>query len=420
MEESLFSFPTPFTPPTTEEDESFFLRLIRSRRVGPTTFWRLLQEHGSARAALAALPEIAAEAGIRDYTTFSTDAAMAEMRAGKRAGAVLVCAGDAAYPAALGALADAPPLFWALGDLSHLARPMVAMVGARNASSLGQRMTRRLAQGLVEAGFTVVSGLARGIDTAAHEAALPATIAVQAGGIDVVYPSENAALSSAIGQRGLCIAEQPVGTEPLARHFPVRNRIIAGLARATVVVEAALRSGSLITARAALDLGREVMAVPGHPFDARAAGCNLLIRDGAVLVRGPEDIVAALANLERPDQRRVAPTGPAPESTAPVLSKAGPSGSLPRPSIPRPAIPPEPGTAPPPLPASPPTIGRSLAQTTALHSLILDRLGAAPLAEDQLIRDLNSSAAEVSGELLALELDGRVARRSGGLISRLF
>ena len=184
------------------------------------------------------------------------------------------------------------------------------MVGARNASSLGLRMARRLGQGLSEAGFTVVSGLARGIDAAAHEAALEAegrTIAVMAGGIDVIYPPENEGLAREIDAKGCRISEHPPGLEPQARHFPLRNRIVAGLSRAVVVVEAAAKSGSLITAKAALDYGREVLAVPGHPFDARASGCNMLIRDGAVLVRGTSDVLEALgapgASRPEPEER---------------------------------------------------------------------------------------------------------------------
>ena len=289
------SSPTPFTPPTTEEDRLSWLRLIRSRRVGPSSFARLMAAHGTAQAVLDALPAIARAAGIDDYTPWPADDARREIAAGRRAGARLLFLGDPDYPAALASIADAPPVLWLRGRPALLSRPMVAVVGARNASSLGGRMARKLAEGLGWHGFCVVSGLARGIDSAAHGAALKSgTLAVMAGGIDVIYPAENAALAAAIADQGVLLSEQPVGMAPQARHFPSRNRIVSGLARAVLVIEAAEGSGSLITARNALDQGREVLAVPGHPLDGRAAGCNQLIRDGAALVRDVADIIELL------------------------------------------------------------------------------------------------------------------------------
>lgn len=386
MAEDLFSLPTPFTPPTTEDDRSSWLRLIRSRRIGAVTFHRLLAEHGSARAALAALPGIARAAGVEGYAPCPVEVVRKEQRLAEREGARMLCFGDPDYPAALMDLPDAPPVLWAQGDVALLNRPMVALVGARNASSLGLRMARRLAEALGQAGHVIVSGLARGIDGEAHAAALPTgTVAVMAGGVDVIYPEENAAIAARIADEGCRISEQPMGTEPQARHFPLRNRIVSGLSRAVVVVEAAARSGSLITAKNALDQGREVLAVPGHPFDARAAGCNLLIRDGAVLVRGPEDVIEAIgrAGLAAP------PARPAP----------------------RPVRDPVPARDPAPIPDPG-------ARGPALHGRILDRLGPSPLAEDQLIRDLALPAAEVMTELLALELDGQIQRQAGGLITR--
>ena len=241
-----------------------------------------MAEHGSAQAALAALPALAAAAGESDYAPFPTEAAWREIDSGTRRGARLLFLGAPGYPAALAALSDPPPVLWARGCQAVLDRPAVALVGSRNASSLGGRMARKLAEGLGFHGLTVVSGLARGIDTVAHQAALKTgTVAVMAGGVDVIYPAENAPLAAAIADQGALVSEQPIGLQPQARHFPRRNRLIAGLAHAVVVVEAADGSGSLITARDALDQGREVMAVPGHPMDARAAGCNRLIRDGA-------------------------------------------------------------------------------------------------------------------------------------------
>ncbi len=278
-----------------DDDPVDRLRLIRSRRVGAVTFHRLVAEHGSVRAALAALPEVARAAGVEDYAPCPVEVARHEMAQARLAGARLIVPGDPFYPVALEGLPDAPPVLWAIGDVGLLKRPMVAVVGARNASSLGVRMARRLAAALGEAGQVVASGLARGIDAEAHAAALATgTVAVMAGGVDVIYPEENASLAARIAEGGCLLSEQPMGLQPQARHFPLRNRIIAGLARAVVVVEAAARSGSLITARDALDMGREVLAVPGHPFDARAAGCNMLIRDGAVLVRGADDVLEAI------------------------------------------------------------------------------------------------------------------------------
>lgn len=373
----MFSYPTPFTPPTTEDDRLSWLRLIRSRRVGVATFHRLLEDHGSARAALIALPELARASGVQGYSACPEGVALAEMAAARRVGARMLCKGDADYPVDLARISDAPPILWTLGDLKHLARPMVALVGARNASSLGTRMARKLAEGLTAAGVTVVSGLARGVDAAAHAAALDGgTVAVMAGGVDVIYPTENTALADEIARKGLRISEQPIGLEPVARHFPLRNRIISGLSRAVVVVEAAAQSGSLITARLALDQGRDVYAVPGHPFDGRASGCNMLIRDGATLVRGAEDVLAAL-NME---------------VTAPIRK---------------------------PLPEIAADAHRPCQEHATLHKSILDRLGPSPIAEDQLLRDLALSPAEAAPEILALELDGRILRAPGGLLSRI-
>ena len=370
-------------PAMAEAEHLDWLRLIRSRRVGAVTFHRLIAEHGTARAALAALPQIAAAAGVEKYSVCPVEVAAHELRQGRSAGARLLCHGAADYPEALMDLADAPPILWALGDVALLNRPMVAMVGARNASSLGVRMARRLAEGLAAAGQVVVSGLARGIDAEAHQAALATgTVAVLAGGVDVVYPAENTALAQEIAAKGCLVSEQPMGLEPQARHFPLRNRIVSGLARAVIVVEAAARSGSLITARTALDQGRDVMAVPGHPFDARAAGCNMLLRDGATLVRGAQDVLEVIG---------------AACATPPAQMRLPRQAPLPGPAAPQ----------------------RSLKDVSVLHSMILSRLGPSPLAEDQLVRDLGVPSAELAPELLMLELDGRISRQAGGLLSRV-
>jgi DNA processing protein len=378
----IYSSTHPLAPPTQEEDLVAWLRLIRSRRVGATTFFRLMAEHGSADAALAALPALARSAGVEQYGACPRDDALRELAAGRAAGARLIAFGTPGYPAALADIPDPPPILWARGRADLLRRPQVALVGARNASSLGTRMTRKLAEGLGAAGMVTVSGLARGVDTAAHLASLDTgTIAVMAGGVDVIYPAENTELAGKIAAQGLLLSEQPIGLNPQARHFPQRNRIISGLARAVIVVEAAARSGSLITAKNALDQGREVLAVPGHPFDARASGCNMLIRDGATLVRGDGDVREALG----------APAEPA----APA----------------RPARFPE-------IPPGPARRVRAAAEIPQLHAEILSRLGPSPLAEDQLIRDLDLPAGAVTPELLTLELDGRITRQAGGLLSR--
>jgi DNA processing protein len=363
--------------PTTEEDTVNRLRLLRSRRVGVATYHRLLAEHGSAADALRALPDVAKSAGVSSYEICSEGVVLAELKAGKAAGAQLVVHGSPAYPSSLYDIADAPPLMWVLGQTALLQKPMIALVGARNASSLGTRMAKRLAEDLTKAGFAVVSGLARGIDAAAHHGALAGgTIAVMAGGVDTIYPAENTQLAQDIAKRGVRVSEMPMGLQPQARHFPMRNRIISGLARAVVVVEAAGKSGSLITARNALDQGRDVFAVPGHPFDARAWGCNVLIRDGATLVRSAEDIIDAVTPAAAP-------------SPAPTLD------------LPEPA-----------------PQAKSLRDIAALHTEILSRLSAAPIAEDQLLRDIKVTATDVAPVLIDLELDGKITRHAGGLLAR--
>lgn len=364
----------PLLPPTTEDQRFDWLRLLRSRRVGISTFYRLMGDHGTAAAALAKLPEIAMAAGVQSYEICPEAVIHAEFKAARAVGARLVCRGDGIYPQTLMDLDDAPPMIWVMGNSDTLAKPQIALVGARNASSLGGRMARALASELGEAGFVITSGMARGVDTAAHLAALKTgTIAVLGGGVDVLYPAENTRLAEDIvAQGGLRLSEQAMGLQPQARHFPARNRIISGLSLAVVVIEAAAKSGSLITARTALDQGREVMAVPGHPFDARASGCNMLLRDGARLVRNANDVIEALAPLAQP----------APE-----------------------------------LPLEPTQVERPLAEIAKLHQKILDRLGPSPVGEDQLIRDLGATSRAISPALTDLELEGRISREPGGLIA---
>lgn len=354
-------------PPTSEEDRIAWLRLLRSRRVGIATFYRLMREHGTAQAALAALPDVARAAGDEDYTVCPTDIAIADLRKAGKSGAHMICVGSDAYPRGLLDLDAPPPVLWVRGDPALLHRPAISIVGARNASSLGLRMARQLARQLGDAGYGVVSGLARGIDTAAHEASIDAgTVAVLGGGVDVPYPKENTKLYHQIAESGVLVSEQPMGLPPRAQHFPLRNRIIAGLGQAMVVVEAAAKSGSLISARDALDIGRDVMAVPGHPLDPRACGCNMLIRDGATLVRGADDVVDALAPIAQP--------------------------LVPKPTIHAPRV-------------------------QNLHAQILDRIGSSAIPEDQLIRDTSAPARIVARTLSDLELDGRIERKPGGLFT---
>jgi DNA processing protein len=366
--------PRPFfaQPVTSVEDKFARLRLIRSRRVGPATYRRLMAEHGSAAAALSVLPDVAEEAGVKGYQICPEGVIRAEIKAAQKIGARLLCLGDAEYPAELAEVADAPPALWALGDRGLLTKPKVALVGTRNASSLAGRMARKLAQDLGAAGVVTVSGMARGVDTAVHQASLETgTIAVLGGGVDVIYPVENTVLGDAIAAQGLRLSEAPMGHQPQARDFPRRNRIISGLAPVLVVVEAALKSGSMITARAALDQGREVLAVPGHPLDTRTSGCNALLRDGATLVRSAEDILDILDTMTAP---------PEPAQSA--------------------------------LPFEAPT-----ATHTIPPDQIIALLAITPVAEDQLARDLGMELSAFSALVAPLELSGQISRAPGGLLS---
>ncbi|MDH7973453.1 DNA-processing protein DprA [Sphingomonas sp. AR_OL41] len=351
------------------------LRLIRTPQIGPVTYAQLIARFGDAARAIEALPELAARGGGRAPVVAAPAVAERELATAARLGARHLFLGDADYPLLLAQLDDAPAVLMVRGDSALMARAVVAMVGARNASAAACRFARQLAAELVREQVTVVSGLARGIDTAAHIGSLDGgTIAVIAGGIDVAYPPENAALQERVACEGLLIAEQPPGVEPRARHFPHRNRIIAGLALGTVVVEAAPRSGSLITARLAAEAGREVMAVPGSPLDPRAQGCNGLIRDGATLVQNAADILETIRPI---DARMV---------RAPGITFDGP--------------PPED------------------ADDTA-RRVVIDLLGPVPVAADELIRQSGLSPAIVQTVLLELELAGRIERHAGGRVSLL-
>jgi DNA processing protein len=357
------------------------LRLCRIETIGPISFYALLRRFGSARAALDAVPRL----GRRDLAVPNRAAAERELVALARLGARLVCWGEPGYPRALAAVDDAPPVLAVLGHGELLVSSAVAVVGARNASANGRRLAHEIAAGLGEAGIVVASGMARGIDAAAHGGALATgSVAVVAGGIDIVYPEENRGLYRALAEHGAIVAELPPGTEPQARHFPRRNRIISGMSLGVVVVEAAAKSGSLITARFALEQGREVFAVPGSPLDPRCRGCNDLLRNGATLTENTADIVAQLGPLLHgaPPRRR----------TAPQRELA--------------------------LAPSPPTPLTSEADADAALDIVLEKLSPTPVAVDELVRQCHLSAAAVATLLLELELAGRIERHPGNLVSR--
>lgn len=351
------------------------LRLIRSANIGPVTYAQLIARFGTATAAIEAIPMLAARGGGRAPVLADPRAIAREMAATTRLGARYLFSDDADYPPLLAELESAPPALIVRGSSTLLQQTSVAMVGARNASAAACRFARQLGHDLADQGIAVVSGLARGIDTAAHVGALGAiggaTIAVIASGIDIVFPPENAELQERIAREALLITEHPPGTEPLARHFPQRNRIIAGLALGTVVVEAAPKSGSLITARLAGEAGREVMAVPGSPIDPRAQGCNGLIRDGATLVQNAADIIDQI----RPIDARM------------VRAPASRFG------------------------AAPPDDA-----SDADRRAIIALLGMVAVSVDELIRQSGCSPAVVQTVLLELELAGRLERHAGGRV----
>jgi DNA processing protein len=361
-----------------DEQRLDWLRLIRSDNVGPRTFRTLLNHCGSARAALAALPHLARRGGAtRAARVCSREDAERELGAAKALGVTFVAIGEPDYPQRLQMIDDAPPLFAVRGNTAALSLPMVGIVGARNASAAGMRFAERLARDLGAAGFAVVSGLARGIDGAAHRASLgTGTIAALAGGHDQIYPPEHGSLAEAIVTEGALVSEMPMGWEPRARDFPRRNRLISGLAAGVVIVEAAKRSGSLITARMALEQGREVFAVPGSPLDPRTEGSNDLIKQGATLVTEAADVVAVL----RPILGQPIEVSAEEPETSSVLGA-------------------EPGTD--------------------ERTRIMELLGPTPVSIDDIVRLSGCSPALVRVALLELELAGRLERHGGALVSLL-
>ena len=364
--------------PMSDDERVDWLRLIRSDNVGPRTFRMLIAHCGSARAALGALPEMARRGGAaRPAQLCSRRAAEREFEAAAALGVTYVALDEPAYPPTLKTLDDAPPLIAIRGNPHALDKPMVAVVGSRNASAAGAKFAGRLAHDLGEAGFTVVSGLARGIDAASHRASLTTgTVAVLAGGHDRIYPAEHAGLLDAILADGAAVSEMPMGWEPRARDFPRRNRLISGLSLGIVVVEAAQRSGSLITVRFALEQGREVFAVPGSPLDPRADGTNALLKQGATLVTEARDVIAVLEPI----------LGRKPQAPAAASDLGVPAEPVPE-------------------------------QRPEARARILALLGPAPIMLDDLIRLAEASAGEVRSILLELELAGRLERHGGGLIS---
>ena len=365
-----------------DEQRLDWLQLSRSENVGPVLFFQLVNRFGSAAAALEALPDISRRAGRREpVRIYPRERAMADMERAEKIGARFVARGEAGYPPLLRHVAGPPPLLCIRGRSEVAMMPPLAIVGSRNASVPGLKFTRRIAADVGRAGYAIVSGLARGIDTAAHEASLKTgTIAVLAGGIDHVYPRENARLMEEIAEKGLLVTEMTPGTAPRAEFFPRRNRIVSGISFGVFVVEAAFRSGSLITARLAGEQGREVFAAPGSPMDPRAAGTNRLIRDGATMVTEAAHILEVLAPMTATPLPEATPMRGTGDELDEILSDATPSRDVPE----------------------------------DLYGRLLSLLGPVPATVDDLIRESGHSAADVLAALMDLELSGTISRDPTG------
>jgi DNA processing protein len=362
--------------PPSDTERRAWLRLARTQNVGPVTFAQLIARFGSAGSALKDVPRLAKRGGGDALRIPSEDDAAREIAALSKLGGCILISGEADYPASLRAAEPAPPVISVLGHTTLLQREAVAIVGARNASALGRKLAHQLARDLGKAGLVVASGLARGIDGAAHEGALDSgTVAVVAGGVDNIYPPEHRPLYERIVAEGCVVSEMPLGTTPNARHFPRRNRIISGLSRGTLVVEAAEGSGSLITARYALEQNREIFAVPGSPLDPRARGTNRLLREGAVLTESAEDVLAVLRPMLGQDFRDPGRGGPIP----PDFSDEQ--------------------------------------EADRLRARVEEALGPAPVAVDELVRICGAPAGVVLTILLELELAGRLTRHPGNQVS---
>ena len=373
----------PAIPALDRSQRIDWLRLARSEQVGPVTFRDIINHYGSAERALSALPSLA-RFRRRPLHIASRQEAERELTSAERLGATLVVPGEPGYPPALAAIDAPPPLLYVMGRKEICEAPIVAIVGARDASAAGRAFSRTIAKDLAAAGFVIASGLARGIDAAAHEASLETgTIAVVAGGIDVYYPPEHEQLQRAIGERGLLIAESPPGLSPRGRDFPRRNRIISGAAIGVLVVEAASRSGSRITARFAADQGREVFAVPGHPLDPRAAGTNQLLKDGATLVTTAADIIETLRPMFG---LPLLPGNVDDEAVSPPVRDERPR-----------------------FDAAPPPDGD--------RQRVVEALGPHPVEVDRLARECNLPLHAIRVVLLELDLAGRLERHGGDRVS---
>lgn len=353
------------------------LRLIRTDTIGPITFHQLIKRFGLPSVALGNLPDLALRGGRKKKLVIPSESdASQELDAIQKYGATPLFCFEKNYPAYLKMTTDAPPVIYAKGNLDLLTIKMVGMVGARNASATGQKFAQTLAHDLGKNNITVVSGLARGIDTAAHNGSITTgTIAVIGGGFDNLYPKENKKLFEDIVEKGLVLTEYPMGTEPQARHFPARNRIIAGLSLGIVVIEAALQSGSLITARFALEQGRDVFAVPGSPLDPRCKGTNGLIKQGAIVVEDVEDILNNLSASPKP-----------PEPSKDLFSGK-------------------------------PKDGLSDTNTNFTHDSLLQLLSPTPISVDELIRWANVPTSLLLSYMLELEIAGRIQRHPGNQVS---
>jgi len=362
-------------PPLSNNERRAWLRLARTEHVGPVTFQSLIARFGSAGAALEELPRLAQRGGGKNFVLPDQSDCDREWEALAKLGGRMIASCEADYPRGLAALDAPPPLISVLGHPHLLRKEMIAIVGARNASALARKFADMLARELGFAGLVVVSGLARGIDAAAHEGALAVgTVAVVAGGVDMIYPPENEKLYAAIANQGVIVSEMRLGEAPQARHFPRRNRIISGLARGVVVVEAAEKSGSLITAECALEQGREIFAVPGSPLDPRARGANRLIREGATLTESAEDILSVLSPILGGGFREPETSAPSPASAA------------------------------------------LEAEADRIRARVEEALGPAPVEIDELIRQIGAPAAAVLTVILELELAGRCARQPGNRV----
>ncbi len=364
----------PVLHPRSDEDLLSWLQLLRSENVGPLTFYRLLKRYGTPGEAFKALPELASQGGLKRPLKLASLAEVErELEATRAFGAHIITIKDQAYPPLLRHIDSAPPVLTVKGRLELLQKALFAIVGARNASAMGKKLAFQFGADLGVRGWGISSGLARGIDGAAHQGSLSSgTVAVLAGGITHIYPPENEALYHKIAEEGVMIAESPFGVSPQASFFPKRNRLISGLSRCVLVVEAAFKSGSLITARCALEQGREVFAVPGHPLDPRARGCNYLIKNGATLVETIDDI-----------DQEISPLTPLPSSTVSLaLEEAPPPASLER-----------------------------------VREIINENLSYFPINVDELVRQCQLSASEVWAVLLEMEIAGRLDRHPGGKVA---